>query len=142
MTRINSGISVKRLTDEHLLAEHREIKRLPACLKKSIDSGKPINIPQTFRLGKGHVKFFFDKMLFIKKRYKEIYEECLARGFTLTDFSSNFDTVPLQYLNDYTPTKEETVLLEKRIKERFFSSKKKQWHYRKTKTHEPLRPCV
>ena len=30
MTRINSAISVRRLTDEHLLAEHREIKRVPA----------------------------------------------------------------------------------------------------------------
>ncbi len=29
MTRINVSINVKALTDEHLLAEHREIKRLP-----------------------------------------------------------------------------------------------------------------
>ena len=118
------------------------IKRLPACLIKSLSTRKPLCIPKKFTLGKGHVTFFYDKILFIKKRYKEIHEECLARGFTVTDFSSNFDTVPTQYMNDYAPTKEETVLLEKRITERFFSSRKKQWHYRKTKTHEPLRPCA
>jgi hypothetical protein len=28
MTRINSAIDPSRLTDEHLLAEHREIKRI------------------------------------------------------------------------------------------------------------------
>ena len=28
MTRINSAIKARLLTDEHLLAEHREIKRL------------------------------------------------------------------------------------------------------------------
>lgn len=35
MTRINSAINVKNLTDEHLLAEHREIKRLPALYLKT-----------------------------------------------------------------------------------------------------------
>lgn len=39
MTRINSAINVKYLTDEHLLAEHREIKRMPYCLNIAIRSG-------------------------------------------------------------------------------------------------------
>ena len=30
MTRINCGVAVEQLTDEHLLAEHRELKRLPS----------------------------------------------------------------------------------------------------------------
>jgi hypothetical protein len=34
MTRINTGIPPKELTDKHLLAEHREIKRIPNCIKK------------------------------------------------------------------------------------------------------------
>ena len=29
MTRINAGIPVEKLSDQHLLAEHREIKRIP-----------------------------------------------------------------------------------------------------------------
>ena len=35
MTRINVSINVKALTDEHLLAEHREIKRLRSVSKES-----------------------------------------------------------------------------------------------------------
>ena len=50
MTRINSAISVNRLTDEHLLAEHREIKRMPYCLRKAIDSGSINKIPERFML--------------------------------------------------------------------------------------------
>ena len=48
MTRINSAIHVKCLTDEHLLAEHREIKRLPYCLRKAIVSGSIYKIPVKF----------------------------------------------------------------------------------------------
>ena len=31
MTRINCGIPPEELSDKHLLAEHREIKRIPNC---------------------------------------------------------------------------------------------------------------
>ena len=75
MTRINCAIPVRCLTNEHLLAEHREIKRLPKCLEKSIISGSIKDIPKEFCLGTGHILFFLDKMTFIKERYKEIYNE-------------------------------------------------------------------
>lgn len=56
MTRINSAINVELLTDEHLLAEHREIKRLPGLYKQRMISGKRFNdIPIDFTLGKGHI---------------------------------------------------------------------------------------
>lgn len=35
MTRINSAIPVKCLTDEHLLAEHMEIKKATLLLEES-----------------------------------------------------------------------------------------------------------
>ena len=59
MTRINSASPVEHLTDEHLLAEHREIKRLPSVLKKA--NTQTIKIPAKFCLGPGHVKFFLNK---------------------------------------------------------------------------------
>ena len=125
MTRINSAISVKCLTDEHLLAEHREIKRLPQCLKKS----KKLCIPDKFRLGAGHIKFFLDKMGFVKNRYKMIYEECLRRGFSVVDYSENWDSVGNEYMNGYEPTREERELLIERISDRLMNSSKKFWHY-------------
>ena len=58
MTRINVGIPPEELTDKHLLAEHREIKRIPNCIAKG--KYNMDGIPDRFKLGKGHVKFFYN----------------------------------------------------------------------------------
>ena len=129
MTRINSAIPVRHLTDEHLLAEHREIKRLPHCLERSLKSRSKRRIPSEFCLGTGHVLFFLDKMKFVSRRYKELYAECCKRGFTVTDYSSNFENISMDYLNDYIPTNTEKEILIKRISERLNNSPKSSWHY-------------
>lgn len=56
MTRINVGIPPKDLNTKHLIAEHREIKRVPNLIKKG--RLKSSNIPSNFTLGAGHIKFF------------------------------------------------------------------------------------
>ena len=134
MTRINSAISVKNLTDEHLLAEHREIKRLPRCLVKAISSGSIARIPKEFTLGTGHVLFFLDKMKFICKRYEMIYKECLSRGINVTSYKGSFDIVFKnpeyhKYFNDYVPTDREKALLVSRITDRITASNKLSWHF-------------
>lgn len=130
MTRINSNIPVKKLTDEHLLAEHREIKRIPNCLKKSIQCGSINKIPNQFTLGTGHVKFFLDKQKFIYNRYQEIHQELINRGFNIEDYSNNWkEFINTKYFNDYIPTIEEYHLLKQRIINRINSSPKKFWHY-------------
>ena len=60
MSNINSGIKTIRLTDKHLLEEHRTI----LGVIKSIKSGKAIikDIPEKYTLGKGHIKFFYNKI--------------------------------------------------------------------------------
>ena len=132
MTRINSNIPVKKLSDEHLLAEHREIKRLPSCLRKAIQCKSINKIPNQFTLGTGHVKFFLDKQKFIYNRYKEIYQELLNRGFNIEDYSNNWkEFINTKYFNDYAPTVEECNLLKQRIIERIQNSNKKSWHYYK-----------
>ena len=126
MTRINSAIPCKNLTDEHLLAEHREIKRLPSCLKRWRDVQK--KIPDKFTLGRGHVLFFLNKMKFTYNRYCEIHTECTARGFDVTDYSENWrEFVDSEYWNDYTPTDEERQLLTERISKRINESTKEVW---------------
>ena len=129
MTRINSAIPVRNLTDEHLLAEHREIKRLPYCLKQAIRSGSISKIPDQFVLGTGHVIFFLDKMLFVRNRLSKIHEECLKRGLNVASYDENFADVEHIYLNDYTPSERERTLLIERITERLKNTKKKSWHY-------------
>ena len=129
MTRINSAIPVKCLTDEHLLAEHREIKRLPYCLRKAIVSGSINKIPVKFTLGKGHVLFFLDKMSFVLKRYNEIRNEIINRGFCVQDYSDNWKKIDVKYFNTHNCDSEEKKLLIDRISERIINSKKKCWHY-------------
>lgn len=130
MTRINSAIPVKSLTDEHLLAEHREIKRLPFYLHKALKSGSINHLPTKFVLGKGHVLFFVNKMGFLFQRYKDIRQECLRRGFDVADYSVNFEGVK-GFDKLHIPTAEEYDILVKRIAERINESTKKQWHYYK-----------
>lgn len=134
MTRINSAIPVKCLTDEHLTAEHREIKRLPRLLDDSLTNGKIIVVPSSFRLGTGHVKFFLNKQLFIFNRYKAILEECKKRGINVTDYSDNWYGIEAycpEAWHDYTPTVEEKKLLVERISSRILASPKSYFHYNK-----------
>ena len=87
MTRINL-VPVEELSDQHLLAEHREIKRIPNMILKgkyNLD-----NIPKKFTLGKGHVKFFYNKLSWLHDRYYELHLECLYRHFKVTDYIQTF----------------------------------------------------
>ena len=116
MTRINVGVDPKELTDRHLMAEHREIKRIPNVIKSGRFSMK--GQPETFTLGTGHVKFFYDKIAYLKRRYVAIHKECIKRGFNVTDFTSAFDGVPVKYMNDYVPTERDRAIILTRIQER------------------------
>ena len=129
MTRINSAINVKYLTDEHLLAEHREIKRMPYFLFRSVKSGSVSKTPLMFTLGKGHVLFFLDKQKFLLERYKDIHDECIRRGFSVEDYSENWNSIENSYFNDYTPTVIEKEAIIDRISQRIMDSPKKVWHY-------------
>jgi len=116
MTRINCGISPEELEDRHLLAEHREIKRIPNCIK----SGRYnlIGIPDSFRLGTGHVKFFYNKLKYLHTRYAEIYNECKLRGFNVTNYNSAFQGIPEDLYNDYVPTQIDRSILLTRLLEK------------------------
>jgi len=116
MTRINAGIPVEELHSKHLLAEHYEIVRIPNNIKRG--KFNLLNQPTTFTLGTGHVKFFYDKLLFLEKRYNQIYNECLKRGFRVSYFGLSFEDTPKNLRNDYQPTQECISALRKRIEER------------------------
>jgi hypothetical protein len=122
MTRINCGIPPAELTDKHLLAEHREIVRIPNCVAKGRYSLK--NQPQEFKLGTGHVKFFYNKLKYLLERYKTIYEECIKRGFNVTYYGNAWDNIPKSLFNDYKPTKKDVEIVRARIKERLLKMKK------------------
>lgn len=116
MTRINCGIPVEELTNRHLLAEAREIKRIPNSVSKGRCNLN--NIPEQFTLGKGHVSFFYDKLLYLKNRYEKIYQECKNRGFKVSYWGDAWNNVPKHLMNNYIPTEKDRQIIRKRINEK------------------------
>ena len=116
MTRINAGISPQRLSSKHLLAEHREIKRIPNQITKGRYNLE--GQPEKFCLGTGHVKFFYDKLGYLFARYQSIYHECKRRGFQVQDWSGAWNGVPPSLMNQWIPEEWVTQLVEERIRER------------------------
>ena len=116
MTRINVGIPPAELINQHLIAEHREIKRIPNCIAKG--KYKMEGIPDKFKLGTGHVKFFYDKLLYLKNRYWKLYIECIKRGFNVQNYIGAWDNVPKELMNDYKVKATDCIIIRKRINDR------------------------
>ena len=132
MTRINI-VNPSELTDQHLVAEYREIFMVGSSLQRSLKSKNwdSKNIPKKFTLNVGHVKFFYDKGKYLSNRYDMLREEMKARGMT-PDVTRVFkkEQWPDELWNDWTPTLEDYKLIRQRIEERI--NMKPNW-YRKTK---------
>lgn len=115
MTRINVGIDPCELPDRLLLAEHREITRIPNAVR----SGRAKIVPQDrFTLGTGHVRFFYTRLGYLKRRYTDLFNECKRRGFRVTDKRSAFDG--LTY-GEYTPTDADRQIILERITSKGFT---------------------
>lgn len=128
MTRINL-VPPQELCDQHLLAEWRELTRIP----NGIVSGKYVvnlaEIPEHYTVrtednpagGRGHVKFFFNKLKFLHQRYNAIRQELARRRLPRQNF---WPVYQFPYFHrhllwqDYQPTPEAIALNRKRIAER------------------------
>lgn len=123
MTRINAGVNPKDLHQKHLLAELREIIRIPNSLRKARLEG----IPERFCLGTGHVRFFYDKGKYTHKRYLRLREEALRRGYNVQNFSDSWDVYKKKKFsnlyNDWRPTMRDKEIIINRINERLKTMK-------------------
>ena len=118
--RINVGIPVEYLSDEHLRAEEQEIAMLPGFHNK-VWKGKT-SIPKEFTLGKGHISFFMNKKTWTLNRYKLLHQECIKRGFNINDKSERWNTWNPQEDINFIETGNEKFLLKQRISERITNS--------------------
>lgn len=122
MTRINL-IPVHELTDQHLMAEYRELPMIGASLKRTLSSKtgwSMSKVPNKYVLGTGHILFFSNKRDFLVKRYFKLIEELKLRQFNIDPHSRNidwdiFDEVPQI---EWNPTEEDILLSRFRIKEK------------------------
>ena len=128
--RINAGIPVTNLSDEHLRAEEAEIAMMPGFYNR-VWKGKSL-IPSQFTLGKGHISFFINKKTWTLKRYKELHEECLKRGFDgIKDKSDRWSTWNPNVDVDYTPSLSDSLIIKERIISKVNNSTGQFHYYRK-----------
>ena len=118
MTRINL-VPVSELADQHLIAEWRELPRIFGLVKKKLDERKPIISSKNYTIGTGHVRFFYDKLLFLQKRHQALVKEAQKRGFriTLTEKIS-LKSFPNQYCQDFIPSEQDLKISQQRILEK------------------------
>lgn len=116
MTRINAGIPPAQLTGKHLIAEHREIKRIPNAIAKGRYNLK--TAPKEFTLGTGHVSFFYTRLGYLKQRYIDLYNECKRRGYNVQNYEDCWNNIPPELMGDYQPTPEAIQIVSQRIKDR------------------------
>ena len=144
MTRINSAISPKNLTDQHLIAELRELPRIFTAVNKRIENDQNFNdIPEKFTLGTGHVRFFYNKLSFLEIRHLLLKNEYRIRFNKDWQYSIDKSNLLPKYLqlNLYVALKhtdEEKQLLIDRISTRIMNSNQIPRYYGKAITKEQV----
>lgn len=117
MTRINC-VPVYHLCRQHLIAEYREIPRVFDLARKwywrheasrefalrrpSLDRSD--TLPDRYGMGQGHVRFFYDKLGYIRQRHAELATEMRRRGYvTNLDCSETAIGLPDWMQKDWKP---------------------------------------
>lgn len=83
MTRINC-VPVEELTLRHLVAEYRELPRVFALARQAWARGESpddARNPEAYTLGAGHVRFFYTRLGWCRKRHRQLIDEMLRRGY-------------------------------------------------------------
>jgi deoxyribonuclease (pyrimidine dimer) len=113
MVRINL-INPRKLADQHLIAEYNEILMLLGYVIRY-----PVvkDIPEEFTLNKGHIKFFKNKLVYIKKRHETLKKEMRERGF-VTNKTIKLSDYPQELHQDWRPAAKDKLLIKERIREK------------------------
>jgi hypothetical protein len=120
MTRINV-VPPEELSGPHLVAEYRELPRIFNLVRARIEKGytpNRCNIPKEYKLGSGHVLFFYNKLHFLEMRQKRLIKEMENRGYKPNFTSVDISDIGPEWKNHYFPTKEALEINRARIKER------------------------
>ena len=135
MTRINL-VDPSELTDQHLIAEYREIFMVGGSLNRTLNSKvgyREDRVPKKYTLNTGHVYFFYNKGAYLHKRYHELIDEMKKRGFQ-PDSTRVFPTSVFKdngLYKDWMPSIEDYKIIRQRIEEKI--AMKPNW-YRKTRS--------
>ena len=123
MTRINC-VDPSILSDKHLVAEYNELPRVFSLVLQTEESARWLRAThRTYKMGSGHLKFFYTKCLYLKKRYVELYREMLRRGMkprgiVVKLVLTSAKQIDKEYCGDWEPTEADWAENLKRLKER------------------------
>ena len=116
MTRINV-IPPEHLTDQHLLAEYRELPRVFPLAERALSKEDFAPLPG-YVLGKGHVQFFYTRTDYLAARFDALVTELLSRGFKISFTSAR---VPVHPPSGWVPSPEDVRTNLGRLSERLAS---------------------
>lgn len=116
MSRINC-IPVEELDEDMLAGEYHELPRICGLVKKAIKRGeKPTDVrPNKYRFGIGHVRFFYNKLGYIKKRWDQIVERRRRENKLVNYPDLPLDGIPKEWFGEWEPDEEAIKLNRKRI---------------------------
>ena len=124
MTRINL-VDPDHLTQVHAIAEYKEITQFLHIVKRRVEKNHPNDdLPDKYCLNGGHCKFFFDKGLYLYKRYEMLYNNLIDRDITIdkTRYKAHRQRFRESYNDilwgDYSPNKDAYRVAITRILER------------------------
>ena len=119
MARVNVGLDPKLLSDQHLVAESVEITMITGSLRKDgyVIKGK---VPDKFPMGTGHINFFKNKLVYLKRRLDDVNNEMIRRGFN-PGTKIDLDEFPVELQGDWTPTMEDSIILRERVADRLLT---------------------
>lgn len=70
-------------------------------------------------MGTGHVRFFYDKLLFLQKRHQALVKEAQKRGFNLSKTEKiSLQGFPKVYCQDFYPSEADLAISQQRIQEK------------------------
>lgn len=75
------------LNSKHLLAEYRELPRIFGYVRRAQEQGltpQDLDIPLEYTLGKGHMRFFYPRLLWVLERQLDLITEMRTRGYRTT----------------------------------------------------------
>lgn len=129
MTRINT-LPPHLLTDQHLMAEYRELPMVNASLRRSLASKNGVTgIPNKYTLNQGHVKFFYDKGKFLHDRYLLLIVELKSRDYNIHPDDRSVDWNVFKdndYYNNWHVDEDAVEVNKERILERV--SQRDEWY--------------
>ena len=130
MTRINV-VPPASLTDRHLLAEYRELPRVFGLVAKAVARGETpetVGAPPRYVLGAGHVKFFYARLEWLRRRFEALVRELRRRGFapTFASVPAFVAAIPREWHGDYRPTRAAIGIARERIAARLAEARRRK----------------